>query len=257
VEPALDDAFKALADPTRRSLLDRLFRRPGLTLGALGEDVDMTRQALSQHLGVLEKANLVVVTWRGREKLHYLNPVPLHEIQQRWIHKFEESPLDTLAGVKRRAESRRVVPDQPDFIYVTYIEADPAAVWQALTDADLSVRYWGVRTVSTWLPGEPWEHRASDGTAKTTGTVVEAEPDRRLVLSWSYPGHPGPSSTVTFDLEPWGAGIVRLTVTHAGVVHAGERRGVATVWTGVLANLKTFLETGRPMPREPWLAPTP
>ena len=103
----VDKVFKALADPSRRQLLDRLFEANGLTLGELCANLDMTRQAVTQHLAVLEAANLVVTQWRGREKLHYLNPVPIHELHRRWIKKFERRRLDSLHDLKQRIEGDR------------------------------------------------------------------------------------------------------------------------------------------------------
>ena len=100
----IDKVFKALADPTRRRLLDQLRRDNGQTLTALSEHMDMTRQAVTQHLQQLEGANLVAVVWQGREKLHYLNPVPLHEIYERWIEKFERSRLSALRDLKKKLE---------------------------------------------------------------------------------------------------------------------------------------------------------
>ena len=102
--PDLDKVFKALADPTRRRLLDLLHAENGQTLMALGKHMDMTRQAVTQHLQQLEEANLVAVVWRGREKLHYLNPVPLHEMSERWMDKFERNRLRALRDLKRRLE---------------------------------------------------------------------------------------------------------------------------------------------------------
>lgn len=102
----MDTVFKALADPTRRQLLDRLHARNGQTLSALCEQVDMSRQAVSKHLALLEEANLVVTLWRGREKLHYLNPVPLSEIYERWIAKFERHRLQALNELKKKLEER-------------------------------------------------------------------------------------------------------------------------------------------------------
>jgi DNA-binding transcriptional ArsR family regulator len=102
-----DKVFKALADPGRRRLLDRLFAENGLTLSALCEELDMSRQAVTQHLAILEEANLVTVVWRGREKLHYLNPVPIHEVFDRWIRKFERQRLRALGEFKRGLERRR------------------------------------------------------------------------------------------------------------------------------------------------------
>ncbi|HLH49132.1 MAG TPA: metalloregulator ArsR/SmtB family transcription factor [Roseiarcus sp.] len=106
----MDAVFKALADPVRRRLLDRLHARNGQTLGELCHGQDMTRQAVTKHLAVLEQAGLVATQKRGREKLHYLNPVPIHDIAERWIGKYERSRLGALADLKRSLEARR---DEP------------------------------------------------------------------------------------------------------------------------------------------------
>jgi DNA-binding transcriptional ArsR family regulator len=103
----VDEIFKALADPSRRKLLDQLHRSNGQTLGELCEDLDMTRQAVTKHLVVLEVANLVATVWRGREKLHYLNPMPLHEIYERWIDKYERHRLRALSDLKRGLEENK------------------------------------------------------------------------------------------------------------------------------------------------------
>jgi DNA-binding transcriptional ArsR family regulator len=103
----MDQVFKALADPSRRQLLDRLHAEAGQTLGALAAGLSMTRQAVSQHLALLEAANLVATIRNGREKLHYLNPVPIHEVHARWIAKFERPRLDALAALKQRLEGDR------------------------------------------------------------------------------------------------------------------------------------------------------
>ncbi|WP_133820579.1 ArsR/SmtB family transcription factor [Tahibacter aquaticus] len=102
---SMDAVFKALADPSRRALLDSLHARTGQTLGELCAEHSMSRQAVAKHLLLLEQANLVVVQWRGREKLHYLNPVPIHDIADRWIGKFERTRLRVLAKLKRRLEA--------------------------------------------------------------------------------------------------------------------------------------------------------
>ncbi len=103
----MDAVFKALADGSRRKLLDRLHRSNGQTLGKLCEHLDMTRQAVTKHLGLLERANLVATVWRGREKLHYLNPVPLHEIYERWIGKYERHRLQALSDLKKGVEETK------------------------------------------------------------------------------------------------------------------------------------------------------
>lgn len=238
----MDLVFKALADPTRRHLLDQLHERNGQTLSELCERVAMARQSVTQHLALLEDANLISTVKRGREKLHYLNPVPLHEIQQRWIDKFEQPRLDALATVKRRATTMH----RPDYVYVTYIEATPEAVWEALTDADITASYWGHRNESTWAVGAPWRHARADGSGDDGGgTVVEADRPHRLVLTWD-------ESTLTFTIEPVG-GIVRLTVLHEDLDDA-TREAVSSGWPAVLSNLKSLLETGHPLSTEPWVA---
>ncbi len=102
-----DKVFKALADPNRRELIDRLHAQNGQTLGELCKGLGMARQSVTQHLGLLEDANLISVQWRGREKLHYFNPVPIHEIYERWIRKFEKERLEALHNLKTRLERKR------------------------------------------------------------------------------------------------------------------------------------------------------
>jgi DNA-binding transcriptional ArsR family regulator len=102
--PSVDAVFKALADPSRRQLLDQLREKNGQTLSELCEHLDMTRQAVTKHLALLEKANLVATVWRGREKLHYLNPMPIHEIYERWIGKYERQRLRALHDLKKGLE---------------------------------------------------------------------------------------------------------------------------------------------------------
>src|SRR3954451_23977592 len=138
--------FKALADPTRRLLLDRLRERNGQTLRELCEHLAMARQSATQHLDVLVLAHLVTVVRRGRERLHYLNPAPIHEIEQRWIAGFDKPRLQTISAIKRQAEEYAMTDAPtpvPTYVYVTYIRAGAEQVWRALTDADVTARYWG------------------------------------------------------------------------------------------------------------------
>ncbi len=246
--------FRALADPTRRALLDRLHERNGQTLGELCGPLEMARQSATQHLGVLEAANLIATVRRGREKLHYLNPVPLWSIQERWIEKFEQSRMRALSAIKHRAEEDSMA-GRPRYVYVTYIESSPERVWEALTDPNLSAEYWGHSNVSDWQAGSPWEHRRVDGSgiADVIGTVIEAVPPRRLTMTFDAPGATpadGPS-TVTFDIEPYHE-IVRLTVTHENLAGDEPLEAVSAGWAAVCANLKSLLETGHVLPRAPW-----
>ncbi|ONI86431.1 ArsR family transcriptional regulator [Actinosynnema sp. ALI-1.44] len=250
----MDKVFKALADETRRHLLDRLHEQNGQTLGELCDRLDMARQSVTQHLAVLEAANLINTVRRGREKLHYLNPVPLQEIQERWIDKFERPRLRVLSAVKQRAEEK--MSDKPSFVYVTYIESTPEKVWEAITDADLSAQYWGHRNVSDWQAGSIWEHqRLDDAVADVTGVVEECTPPRRLAFTWVDPAKPDETSKVTFDIQRYGE-VVRLTVTHEDFVDEAQQRAAAAGWAAVLSNLKSFMETGKPLSLPPWRAQT-
>ncbi|NDU76456.1 metalloregulator ArsR/SmtB family transcription factor [Actinomadura sp. DSM 109109] len=250
----MDAVFKALADPTRRLLLDRLREQNGQTLRELCERLDMARQSATQHLDVLVGAGLVTVVRRGRERLHYLNPAPIHEVGERWISEFDRPRLQALSAIKDQAEEYAMT--VPSYVYVTYIRARAEEVWRALTDADLTARYWGHSNVSDWRPGSPWEHRRPDGSGvvDVVGRVLEAEPPTRLVITFEdSPGIEPPRnpSVVTFLVEPH-HDIVRLTVTHENLPNEEMRAGISQGWPAVLANLKSLLETGDVLPQMPW-----
>ena len=140
--------------------------------------------------------------------------------------------------------------DTPTFVYVTYIQSTPERVWEALTDADLTARYWGHSNVSDWQVGSPWEHRRTDGSgiADVVGTVLETTPPTRLVMTF------GGASRVAFEIEPYGE-IVRLTVTHENLGSQADYDAVSLGWPAVLANLKSLLETGHVLPQAPWEMP--
>jgi uncharacterized protein YndB with AHSA1/START domain/DNA-binding transcriptional ArsR family regulator len=271
----MDAVFKALADPTRRLLLDRLRERNGQTLTELCERLEMARQSATQHIDLLQKANLVTVVRRGRERLHYLNPVPIHEIEERWISGFDKPRLRAIDAVKHQAEQEYIMmtstapettarettaPETaPGYVYVTYIHASAEQVWKALTDADLSARYWGHTSVSDWTPGSDWELARADGsgTVAAVGRVLEAEPPTRLRITFDDRPDLAASrepSVVTFLVEPH-EDIVRLTVTHENLADADMLGGISRGWPAVLANLKSLLETGDVLPQAPWAMP--
>lgn len=253
----MDSVFKALADPTRRLLLDRLRAHNGQTLGEVCDGLDMARQSATQHLDILVRANLVTVVRRGRERLHYLNPAPIHDIEQRWIAEFDKPRLRALRAIKNQAEEYTMTDSAiPTYVYVTYVRASPEQVWKALTDADLTAQYWGHANVSDWRPGSAWEHRRVDGsgTVDVVGQVLEAEPPTRLVITFEDSPEMGSQreqSVVTFLVEPH-QDIVRLTVTHENLPNEEMRDGISQGWPAVLANLKSLLETGDVLPQPPW-----
>lgn len=259
----MDSVFKALADPTRRLLLDRLREQNGQTLRELCEHLAMARQSATQHLDVLERANLVAVVRRGRERLHYVNPAPVQEIAERWISGFDKPRLQALSSIKHQAEeyamtdqSAAVPNPVPNYAYVTYIHASAEQVWHALTEADLTARYWGHANISDWQPGSTWEHRRADGSGvvDAVGKVLETEPPTRLVITFDDAPDAQESrepSVVTFLVEPH-QDIVRLTVTHEKLPNHEMLTGISQGWPAVLANLKSLLETGEVLPQEPW-----
>jgi uncharacterized protein YndB with AHSA1/START domain/DNA-binding transcriptional ArsR family regulator len=252
----VDQVFKALSDPTRRLFLDRLREQDGQTLGELCTRLGMARQSATQHLDVLVRAGLVTVVRRGRERLHFLNPAPLHDIGERWISSFDRPRLAALSAIRSRAEEYAMTESVPTYVYVTYIRAGAQQVWHALTDADLTARYWGHANVSDWQPGSSWEHRRADGSGAVdvAGRVLEADPPRRLAITFGAPDGdepPGGDSVVTFVLEEQG-GIVRLTVTHENLADAKALGEISHGWPAVLANLKSLLETGEVLPEAPW-----
>src|ERR687889_446455 len=173
----MDDVFRALADPTRRGLLDELFRADGQTLTALEERLPMTRFGVMKHLKVLEDAGLVVTRRRGREKLHFLNPVPIRLVHDRWVSKYAEPWAAGLSDLKTRLESPM------EKVFEIYIKTTPERLWEAITDPEIRSKYnFGARVESDWTPGSHFDMTAGDGaTALGEGENLEIDPPRRLV----------------------------------------------------------------------------
>lgn len=253
----MDAVFKALGDPGRRRLLDALHETPGQTLTELCEDQPTRRQSVSQQLALLEAAQLISVHRIGRSKLHYLNAVPIHEIQNRWIWKFEQPELRALESIRQQAEELAMADSIPDYVYTTYIRATAEQVWHALTDATLTGRYWGHHQISDWSVGSTVDHIRTDGSniSDVHGRVLEANAPKRLSFSFDDPEHADDPafepSIVTFDIEA-DRQLVKLTVTHSRLRTQGDRDSIGLGWPTVLANLKTRLETGDVLPQAPW-----
>ena len=145
----MDEVFRALADPTRRSLLDELFEQDGQTLSTLEQRLPMTRFGVMKHLKVLEEAHLVVTKRRGREKLHFLNPVPIRLVHDRWVSKYAEPWAATLTGLKRQLEDRTM-----EKVFEIYIRTGPERLWEAITTPDIRAKYnFGMGVYSDWTPG--------------------------------------------------------------------------------------------------------
>lgn len=147
--------------------------------------------------------------------------------------------------------------NKPSYVYVTYIRATPEKVWSALTDRDITQQYWAHWNVSDWKAGSKWDHQRSDGSGvvDVTGKVTETDPPRRLVISWASPddaANPAKTSRVTFEIAPHTEDFICLTVTHAELeAGSGMEKGITRGWPLVLSSLKSWLETGEPVPFRP------
>jgi uncharacterized protein YndB with AHSA1/START domain len=239
----MDEVFRALADPTRRSLLDELFKQDGQALSALERRLPMTRFGVMKHLRVLEEAGLVTTKRRGREKLHFLNPVPIRLVHDRWVSKYAEPWAAALTGLKRRLEEGRM-----EKVFEIYIKTTPERLWEAITDSEMRQQYsFGVGVSSDWTPGSRYEAvHPGAGIAIAEGENLEVEPPRRLVQSftalWSDEVKAEGTSRVTWEIEPIGDSC-RLTVTH-DELREGANDELYGGWPMILSGLKTLLETG-------------
>jgi DNA-binding transcriptional ArsR family regulator/uncharacterized protein YndB with AHSA1/START domain len=224
----VDEVFRALADPSRRRLLDSLNSRNGQTLRELCAGLEMARQSVSKHLAILEEAGLVTTVWRGREKLHYLNAAPISDIAERWINRYDAGRVAALSDLKKALEETPM--SKPEFVYTTYIRTTPEQLWRGLTDPAFTRRYWHIAWDSDWKPGSALTLEldgkgGADGKAVRIAdpaqVVLESDPYRRLSYTWhtftpewaaaydisgEYLAQVSAErrSKVTFDLEPAG-----------------------------------------------------
>lgn len=257
VDP-VDSVFKALNDPSRRLLLDRLRERDGQTLGELCNHLpSMTRYGVMNHLRVLTEAHLLSTVTVGRRKHHYLNPVPIRLIHDRWISHFTEPLVTGLADLafaanrEHREQKEQSVPI-PSHRYQTYVRCTPEDAWTAITDGDSTVRYfYGTRVESTWVPGESLRYLAPDGSVVADGQVIAVDAPKQLEMTFHPRWDPA--------LEEEGAahmawivdeadGLTRITVEYYDL--AADSRQASDFMSGIpliVAGLKTLLETGRPL----------
>ncbi|WP_016906847.1 ArsR/SmtB family transcription factor [Streptomyces xiaopingdaonensis] len=259
----MDEVFKALADASRRRLLDRLNERNGQSLREVATGLEMTRQAVSKHLTILERAGLVTALRRGRERLHYLDPVPIHKITDRWIGQYERGRMTALSNPKHALEGTAM--SKPEFVYTIYIHTTPEKLWEGLTSPEFLQQYHG-----DWAPSSDWRVGSKvlwpvedGGEPQDLGQVVtESEPGKRLAYTWHtlQPMHQemfGMSdaefaeavkerSKVAFDIEPAEEPElgVKLTITHDGFTSADLKmlEGVSGGWVMMMSELKTILE---------------
>lgn len=237
----MDDVFKALADPTRRSLLDELFKQDGQTLSALEARVAMTRFGVMKHLRQLEKAGLVVSRKQGREKLHYLNPVPIRLIHDRWVSKYAAPWAAALSGLKQELEGRTM-----EKVYEIYIKTTPEALWHAITATEMRQKWnFGAEVTSDWKKGSPIKGRGGDFLI-FEGEVLEIDPPWRLVQTfhalWGEDVKAEGPSRVTWEITQV-RDSCRLLVTHSEL-REGANAQLYGGWPMALSGIKTLLETG-------------
>jgi uncharacterized protein YndB with AHSA1/START domain len=250
---SVDDAvFRALADPTRRLLLDRLFEREGRSLQDLQSAVpSMTRFGVMKHLRSLEAAGLVVSRKVGREKLHYLNAVPIQLIRDRWVSRFAQPRAIALSGLKAELEGGQLMAARPAQIYQVYIKASAQQIWDAITRPEFtSLYFYGARVETTGEAGTPIRYHSPDG-SKLWGddVVIEADRPHRLVASWRSLYDPEMAaeerSRVTWEIEEQPGGVCKLTVVHDQLDGAPKTAAsVSGGWMFIISGLKTVLETG-------------
>jgi uncharacterized protein YndB with AHSA1/START domain/DNA-binding transcriptional ArsR family regulator len=247
----MDEVFRAIDDSSRRLLLDALFDRDGQTLGELTALLpSMTRQGVMNHLRVLEGAGLVTTRKVGRSKHHYLNPVPIRLIHDRWISRFAEMRVGTLAALTTSLKGAPM--DQPIHVYTAYIAASPDEVWKAITDPDLTVQYfYGTRVDSSWEQGSPIRYLGSDDQVVADGEIIACEPGSRVDMTFHARWDP--------ELEAEGAvreawilsetdGMTVLSVELYEIDPAGPTyRDFTSGLPFIVSGLKTLVETGAPM----------
>ncbi len=255
-----DLVFRALADPTRRRLLDLIQQRDGRTLTELEREVpELTRFGVMKHLRVLEEAGLVVARKQGRFRHHHLNAVPIQRIADRWIDRYRAGRAAALLDLQHALEDHHVTTPAAEGtqVYRLYIRATPEGVWDAITNPALIGRYFhGARVETAAEPGGRIRSFSPDGTqAWGDNTILEFDPPRRLIHTWRSLYDPElaaePESRVSWEVEGLPGGFTSLTVTHDRLDRSPKTAASVRGWSYILSSLKSLLETGEPLPPHP------
>ena len=251
---SMDEVFKAIGDPHRRLLLDKLYERDGQTLGELCAYLpQMTRYGVMNHLRILEEADLVNTLKQGRSKYHYLNPVPIKLVQDRWISRYAEPRVGAIAGIKARLETGEQEMDKPVHIYKSFIRATLEEVWDAIINPEQTVRYfYGTAVASDWEVGSAMTYSYPDGTLASEGHILSIDPPKRLEFTfhalWDEElKAEGPVREVWALAEV--SGVIELTIEMYDI--AADSKTVAEFTEGfpyIVAGLKSLLETGEALP---------
>jgi uncharacterized protein YndB with AHSA1/START domain/DNA-binding transcriptional ArsR family regulator len=244
--------FRALADPNRRKMLDLVKATPGITVNQLSEDFDFTRYAVMKHLKVLEDAEVIVPRRRGKTKELYLNAIPIQTIYDRWISQYSARWASQLTSLKHTLEKEEPMsPTKPQQLYILYIRTSVDKLWDAITNPAVTAQYFHNTEVrSDFQVGSAidylMEHENGEKKSAVTGEILEMEPMKRLVHSFSFPGKDDPPSTVTYDIESQGD-VTKLMVTHDFEAEDDTFKGTQQGWPHIFSAMKTLLETGEPL----------
>ena len=239
----MDAVFRALADPTRRALLDSLFDHDGQTLTSLTAAHDMTRIAVAKHLRILEEAGLVVTTRSGREKHHFLNVMPIRLVHDRWVTKYTAGWAAGLSDLKTNLEATM------EKVFEIYIRTTPERLWHAITDPEIRAKFqFGATVESAWTIGSTYTttHPRAERQLNHGENIVVDPPHRlvqSLVTTWSDDVEAQGTTRVTWEIEPIGDSC-RLTVTH-DQLRDDAPPALYGGWPMILSGLKTWLETGK------------
>jgi len=247
----MDQLFKALADPSRRQILDLLKARPGQNVSDLTEQFPFSRFAVMKHLRILEEANLVTSRREGRSRQLFLNAVPIQTLADRWMSSFSALWASSLTSMKYQLENGEEPMSTPDQVYVVYIRTTPEKLWQCLTEPEMTRHYFhGTDFQSELTMGASIEYKLTEGDSTrvaVSGEIFEIEPPRRLGYTFRFMSNDDPHTRVRYAIDPVGD-MVKLTVTHEGFDGETETyKDTQQGWPPILSGLKTLLETGEPL----------
>lgn len=255
----MDKVFKALADPTRREILDLLKETDGQSLGEIeGKFPKLSRFAVMKHLKTLEEAMLITTRKAGRFKYHYLNAVPIQEISDRWISRFAGHWAKSMLDFKRELETEAAdekesvdknMSNKPKHLYNMIIQTTVDALWDALINPEITQQYFfDLRVDSKWEVGAPIEYIGSEEKAFIQGEILEFTPKSKIVYSFKGGWEEDPASRVSFEIEALGTNACKLIVVHDEFeTETTTFTNVGNGWPTILSGLKTLLETGKPL----------
>jgi uncharacterized protein YndB with AHSA1/START domain len=245
----MEKIFKALGEKGRRQILDLVKENPGININELTNYFEFSRFAVMKHIKILENADLIVSKKSGKEKLLYINAMPIQYIYDRWISKFSREWTSSLAELKYSLEEEgKKMEDELKHIFVTYIKTTKEQLWNALTNGEITKKYYyNTELKSDLKVGSDIQYIRKDekgnDIASVKGKIVEVVPMKKLVHTFEFQNDDKPSKT-TFEIED-AEGSVKLTVTHDGFEEKTETYNmVVEGWPLILSGLKTYLETG-------------